>query len=262
MVKGVIEEPGHTIVAPSMPGRPRIVFPLGRGNRGKTLLTRWMIERAFMSGRDVGIADADRTNSSLSSYFENVLSPQSADDSSVMEWFEDILDKHITDQKSLVIDFGGGDLTVKRASLELELVNMLDQEGIDLVAAHLIGPDPDDLAYLATVEENELFAPTRTLLIFNEYCIPKAMPRDEAFIRTVRNHKIIEKTLDRGARLVIMPALPVVHELDRRRIGFFEALAEKSDPGHTPLSRFTRQRVMLWLRDMESAFAEVNHWLP
>ena len=48
---------------------PRAVFAVGRGGRGKTVAYRWMVDRALNQGRDVIVADADRTNQTLAAFF-------------------------------------------------------------------------------------------------------------------------------------------------------------------------------------------------
>jgi hypothetical protein len=53
---------------------PQFIVPLGRGARGKSWWARWAIERAQSQGREIVVADADRTNPTLSSYFEGGLS--------------------------------------------------------------------------------------------------------------------------------------------------------------------------------------------
>jgi hypothetical protein len=47
--------------------QPRLVVPLGRGSRGKTVFVRWAAERALSEGRAPVLADADRTNQELAS---------------------------------------------------------------------------------------------------------------------------------------------------------------------------------------------------
>src|ERR1700680_1102801 len=93
---------------------PRLFVPLGRGSRGKTFVLRWMIERAQAAGRDVVVADLDRTNRTLSEFFEGVVSPPSADDRDALEFLSMLLERQIEERFSLAIDFGGGDLILKR----------------------------------------------------------------------------------------------------------------------------------------------------
>ena len=60
---------------PGASENPRAVFAVGRGGRGKTVVDRWMIDRALNQGRQIIVADADRTNQTLAAFFgELVLS--------------------------------------------------------------------------------------------------------------------------------------------------------------------------------------------
>ena len=67
---------------------PKLFLPVGRGSRGKTFLARWLIDRAQTQGREIVVADADRTNPSLAGYLNGVLTPPSADENEMGEWFK------------------------------------------------------------------------------------------------------------------------------------------------------------------------------
>ena len=64
--------------SPDVEIRPKLILLLGRGSRGKTLLARWMIDRAANAGRTIVAADGDRTNRTLARYFVHAVSPASA----------------------------------------------------------------------------------------------------------------------------------------------------------------------------------------
>lgn len=236
---------------------PRLYIPLGRGSRGKTFLTRWMVERARNGGRDVVVADIDRTNASLSSYFNDAGRPLSADDRDVEAFFSGLIESQIASNSSVVADFGGGDLIIKRLAREIDLTNFLASNGIEAVAIHLIGPDPDDLAYLESVEDGMVFAPPATILVLNEALCPPHRTPHAAFQETINMHDIFKRTLGRGAQLVRMPRLQPSDEINALRLTFQEA-----EHGQTSLGPWKRQQVSLWRRDMELAFAKISTWLP
>lgn len=240
---------------------PKLVVPLGRGSRGKTFLARWIIERANSSGRGVVVADIDRTNATLSEYFEGVVNPPSADDRDVIDFLSSFFEQQIEKRFSGVIDFGGGDLVLKRMAREVNLVEFLAQYKVDPVAVHLIGPDRDDLAYLHSVEQGEIFAPSSTILVLNEALCPPHRTPLAYFESTIRNDPILVRAVQRGARLVRMPALEPAGELDRRRLSF--AAAERGDDGGSHgIGPWKRQQIATWRRAMEAAFAPVSDWLP
>ena len=55
---------------------PKLILTMGRGRIGKSTFVRWAAERAMIMGSLPVIADADRTNATLSAFFENVTSPR------------------------------------------------------------------------------------------------------------------------------------------------------------------------------------------
>lgn len=241
---------------------PSFIVPQGRGGRGKTWWIRWAVERAQSQGREVVVADADRTNATLSAYFDGVVTPPSADDRDVREWLAAFIEQQIESRFTAVMDFGGGDLILKRVAREIGLVEFLAQHGIRPVAVHLIGPDRDDLAYLQDVETDGVFAPDATILVLNEALVPPHKTAASAFAETVRSHPILEQTIARGARLVTMPRLEPASEIDLRRLTFAAAEASRVKEGQAPIGVWKRQQIALWRRAMEAAFAPVADWLP
>ena len=161
-----------------------------------------------------------------------------------------------------LVDLGGGDLLLKQLAREIGLVPFLERHDIRPVALHLIGPDRDDLAYLHDVEQDGLFAPTATVLVLNEALVPARRAIRTAFQDTVLKHPTFLTTLERGAKVVWMPRLEVAHEIDSRRLSFTAAEENQVKPGQPPIGPWNRQLIHNWLRDMETNFAPVAHWLP
>jgi hypothetical protein len=115
------------------------------------------------------------------------------------------------------------------------------------------GPDIDDLAYLADIEQSRAFCPAQTVLVLNEGLIRDARPREPAFAE-VREHSVYKAALKRGAREVWFPKLACMQEVNTRRMLF--AAAEKS------LGLTNRQRVSIWRREVEKELTPVADWLP
>ena len=247
---------------PTPAPEPKLIVPLGRGSRGKTWWVRWAIERAQSQGREVVVADADRTNATLSAFFEGVASPPSADDRDVTEWLAAFVEQQIESRFTALLDLGGGDLILKRVAREMGLVSFLGQYGILPVAVHLIGPNQDDLAYLQEVEADGLFAPEATILVLNEALVPSHRKPRTAFQETIQSNPILTRTLERGARLVWMPRLEPANEIDSRRLTFAAAEAGRVKPDQAPIGPWRRQQIAVWRREMEEAFVPVAGWLP
>jgi len=241
--------------------QPRLVVPLGRGSRGKTVFVRWAAERAIAAGRTPVLADGDRTNQELAGYFDAVVTPPSADELDMREWLATFLEQQIEETFSAFLDLGGGDLILKRVAREMQLVSFLEQHGIQPVAVHFIGPDMEDLAYLRDVEQSDVFAPPATVLVLNEAVVPASRPVKAAF-EPVLTHAIFKAALDRGAKPVWMPRLACIHEVNQRRMTFGAARDGRLNDKQKPIGPWNRQLVAMWLREMESNFATVADWLP
>lgn len=249
---------------PALPeSRPKLVALLGRGTRGKTLVARWMIERALEAGRTPAVADGDRTNQSLARSFAGVLSPPSADDDDVRAWIAGLVDNTLLCHRlDTILDLGGGDLVLKALAREMDLLSWLTGLGVDLVAVHLIGPSSDDMAYLQSVEEGGLLAAPATILVLNEGVVPPGKSPHAAFSATVQAHPILAATVARGARVVSMPRLEPASEIDERGMTLVMAAENQAPAGQTPLGPWRAQQVAMWQRRMAHAFASVQEWLP
>lgn len=132
------------------------------------------VDRALARSREIVIADADRTNATLSAYFQGVVTPPSADDAEMRDWFAAFVERQIAEHFNALIDLGAGDLILKQLAREVGLTAFLERYSIRPVAVHLLGPDPDDLAYLHDVERDGLFAPAATILVLNAALVPLA----------------------------------------------------------------------------------------
>lgn len=260
-LEDTITPTGHPAGTDNTPA-PLFIVPLGRGTRGKTWWVRWAVDRARAQGREVVIADADRTNATLSAFFKPVVAPPSADDAEMRDWFAGFVERQIAERFNALIDLGAGDLILKQLSREIGLTSFLERYGIRPVAVHLLGPDPDDLAYLHDVEESRLFAPDATILVLNEALVPRNRSEKAAFQSTILGHPVFRSTLERGATVVWMPRLSVAHEVDARRLTFTAAEEARVRPGQQPIGPWNRQIICNWLRDMEVNFAPVAHALP
>ena len=239
-----------------------LVFPLGRGARGKSLWLRWAIERALNAGRQLTIVDADRTNPTLAAYFPNVIRPDSAEDDDLERLIRDLTERLMEQPGAAVIDLGGGDLVLKRlARKHRGLVRYLEACSIRGVAAYVFGPDRDDLAYLRDLEEGGLFAPQATILVLNEALVPPNSSTLRLF-EPLMNDPIFLRATERGAIPVFMPRLDPARELDNRRLGFFAAEAGQMGQGHTRIGPWNRSLIRVWREIMEENHRPVARRLP
>jgi hypothetical protein len=234
----------------------------GRGGTGKTFLLRWICERALNAGRSVVIADGDRTNRSLPRFLDGVLTPPSANDPVVLGWLEAIIGKQVEEHFNVIVDLGGGDLVLKRMALELALQAFLQRHGITPAILHMLNPEVESLSYLTSLEEKGLFAPERTALILNEGLVAADNDDDERVFDRVKEHPVFKAAIRRGAIQIVMPRLVPAMDINARHLSFADAAAGKTKEGLPPLNIFRRERVAIWLRAMETAFAPIAEWLP
>ncbi|TXN64894.1 hypothetical protein [Methylobacterium sp. WL6] len=241
--------------------RPRIIVPVGRGTRGKTWLSEYLIATALNTGRPLLVGDGDRQNQSLAARFAGVRTPPSADESEMRGWIAGFIEAVIVSgETDALLDLGAGDLALRRTAKEQELLPWLDDMGVDLVVVHLLGASVEDLAHVAAVEEAGLAAPM-TVLILNEGTVPANRDPAAAFAATIGAHPILAATVARGARLVRLPRLDCAPEMEERGLGLAHALAGRVPDGVAPLGPWAAQQLALWRRRTQIALAPVSDWL-
>jgi hypothetical protein len=244
-------------------GKSKVWFIIGRGKTGKTTLLRFAAEEAAAAERRVLLVDLDRANATLASYFQDVQRPPAGDEAGVTAWLEKLLTFIMTEKAAALIDLGGGDTTLRRLVSEVpDLVATLEAAGVAAVAIYMLGPQPDDLAPLATLEAAG-FQPAATLLVLNEGLIETPVSREEAFARVLR-HSAFKAAAGRGAEVVWMPRLLPAGEIEARRVLFGQAErgAVREGRKQTPLGPFDQARVRAWLRAMRAELAGVGSWMP
>lgn len=233
----------------------------GRGRVGKSTLLRWVIDRARNAGRLVTVADGDRNNATLTAYYRDACRPVSAEQEDAKAWLTSLLNGMAEDQRSVVLDLGGGDRLLAEYGRDLALVEFCRDIGAEPLALVCLGPDLDDLAHAVAMEDAAGFAPERTVLVLNEGLVPVGRQPDRAFAPLVARPEF-RALLDRGAQVVAMPRLPCMADVDARRLDFFAAAEGAKGVGGVPLGPVQRSQTKAWIRRMEEAFAPVSSWLP
>ena len=251
-----------TPVGHSVSRTPCYVVAFGRGNSGKSTGLRYLGERALSAGRDVLICDCDRNNQTLTAFFGDAVErPDYPDDDSAIAFLNRCADSIAGSSLSVVLDMGGGDLVFPRYARSLQLVTLLEENGIRPVAMHFVGPALDDLTTLQEIEQSGAFCPKATMIVLNAGLIRDTRAPDAAF-KAVRDHETVKAAEARGAVVVTMPRLACMHEIDQRRLTFADAQKGRVKSGQEPLGLTMRQMVAIWRRGMESAFTPAEEWLP
>ena len=257
--------PPKTILsaAPDDPRRIRLTVVDGRGNGGKTFLVRWAVSRALNEGRPPPIiADADVSNRTLGAYFPGMVAePPNADPIVLAKWTESRIEQALRERRDIILDFGAASQVFRHLALELGLEEFLLQQGCDPIVLHVLNPEVESLSALSILETGRLFAPVRTALILNDGVVPVGMVEADAFA-AVRGHPVFGAAVKRGALPIAMPRCTAARAVNSRFLPFHEAALRQVRDGQEPLGLLEAQRVTMWLRAMEMAFASILEWLP
>ena len=243
-------------------GKKKVIFFVGRGKTGKTMLIRWLSETALASDVPFLMADMDPTNDTFSKYIDGVARPSEPGDPALsLKWLESLLQHAMGTGMSLFVDLGGGDTTLRRLVIQSpDLVSMFEEAGFAVVLLYTVGPQEEDLSPLATMSALGLL-PAATAIVLNEGLVEVGEGRDAAFARISR-HSVFKAALNRGAVPVWMPKLLPAAQVEMRRLHFRDAAAGHNGQGNSPLGPFDRARVGTWLKAMDANFEGIKTWLP
>jgi hypothetical protein len=251
-------------VALDLSSTPKVLFLIGPGGSGKTMLARWIADRMNERGGEAIIAALDPQNRSLASWYDGVATPETSDSASTARWLRELLGHLLDAKQSALLDFGGGDTALTRTIVATpDLADALQQGGVEPVAIYTLTPRVDDLATLISLESTG-FRPRATMLVLNEGRVDDGIARDTAFAR-VRRHSAFRSAETHGAVPVWMPKLdPVVAlDIEGKRLHFTQARDGIVPAGKTfrPAGWTKRLEVKAWLDRITREFSGVSSWL-
>jgi hypothetical protein len=236
-----------------------MVIAGGRGKTGKSTLLRFAIEQCFARGGEPVIADADRTNPTLTAFFPNSSTrPQSTENDDVRLWLDALVDGQIDSRSTIYLDLGGGDQMLKQWTRDMDIGPFLTRYDIVPVLLHVLGSDLDDLTYLRDLES--VFSPTHTAIILNEGVVPSGKTPMTAF-RPIVERPEYQSAIGRGVQTVMMPRLGCMQDVDRRRLSFANAETGTVKDGQEKFPPTMQQQVVMWRRAMATAFAPISSWI-
>jgi hypothetical protein len=246
--------------------RPVLIIAVGRQRVGKTAVLNTTIQFVRKHGANVEIWNADTLNAShsLSLFFDDVREPGSARPEDVKVWIEGRFMDMVEKRYDAILDVGGGDTALSRLVDELPVVSTLEDEGIRVVLAHVLGPEMADLDYLAGFLKGSRFAPEATLLVLNEGLILSQRSPEAAFAE-VKKHPAFLDARKNGAVPVSFPRLPCMADVTDRGLTFEDAMNGLAKNGKPPLSLFNKPRVRRWwTEDVMRFFVDEVPllWLP
>ncbi|MBS0641424.1 MAG: hypothetical protein JSS43_16260, partial [Proteobacteria bacterium] len=235
--------------------RPKLLLAIGSGHTGKSLLLRWIAERAAERDGQVILATI-APNRTLKHYFPEAITPEGNSTSSGAQFLESFLDVVAEDKTPAVLDFPGDDTALLHLLDQgLDPIGMMAESGVEVVALYTLSPRVEDLTAMAQLAAKG-FTPKATALILNKgLTADPTVPPEPAFDQVVE-HSAFRAAVERGAVTVWMPRLYAAKAIEDRRLLFGQA---RSGPELGPSDR---SRTHHWLAAMERAFAGIASWLP
>jgi hypothetical protein len=228
-------------------GKPKVIFLIGRGGSGKTVLGRYLLERAQEAKRPTIAAALDPVNRTLANYVSDVAQPETSDPADSARFLRELLGFAMQEKQSVVVDLGGGDTTLATVLDEMpDLAAVMESAGVAAVALYLLTPRIDDIAPFLSLG----FQPAATAFVCN-----RVTPGD---FGPLLEQRAIREALTAGAREVHMPRLDAdaTAFIEQRRLSFAQAAK-----GEKAIGPWRAAQVRNWLRAMDAAFAGIGTWL-
>jgi hypothetical protein len=239
-------------------GKPKVVMLFGPGRSGKSLLARWIAERAETGGRPIPLFTMDTARQTLRSFFPGANAPPSPQ--GAQRFLEQALSYLMESRETGLIDFGA-DATIRHMT---GVVEMMRGAGVEPVALYLLTPREGDLTVLARMEMARVQPPATALLLNIGTSTVLTAESGEAEIRAefarITGHSAFKAAVGRGAVVRWMPRLKPAADIEKHLLSF-KAAAETTE-GSRRLGFFDRVSVKGWLEQMDEQFADLWSWLP
>ena len=240
---------------------PVLAVGLGRGFGGKSTGLSELVWRARNQGREVIVADGDARSKTLASMFPEATSPATEELPDVKEWLSGILNRMVEEQRSAVLDLGGGDRVLQEYGRDLLLVEFCEEYGIEPLALYFLGPEEEDLKHVLSIWEAGYFRPKKTFLVLNEGVIREGKTMAGAFDQTLSDPGLA-KMIEDGAVPIMMKRLACMDLVRKSGIGFYSAATGGKGAAGKPLDPTYAFMVKKWLRDLEGERMAQAGWLP
>ena len=249
--------------APALPGKPTILAAIGRQRVGKTSFENALAQVVKEKGGDVEVVNADTLNRShsISTFHPGATTAPNVSMAEQALWMERTLTRIMGEGRDAIIDVGGGHTALHQVIEETPLAELMEDAGISLVVAYVLGPDAADIDYLDMLMNENKFHPHRSLVVLNEGLAPQGHNPITAF-KTTREHPVVRQVLARGGHVVSFPALKAMGEVTKRGLPYRTLLNSfDKDRSITP---FDMHRIRRWYEQDFSDFLRTipAGWLP
>lgn len=245
--------------------QPLLWITLGRQRVGKTTLLNAAVQYFRGLGCPIEVWNADQQNRShsLSTFFPDALSVPQGGAEDVKRWIEERMTDQVAKRYNAALDVGGGATGFTQLIGEVPLAGELEEQGIRVVGLFCIGPERADIDYLEQFAEQDAFLPSATVIVLNGGLVLTGRSAKAAFAPML-DHPAVQAAMERGARVVPMPALTCMSQVTDRGLTFRDAAAGVAKPDQEPLSFFDRARVnRWWTREIPAFFGSFpSEWIP
>jgi hypothetical protein len=102
--------PSTVVTGIDLTGRPKLLMTFGPGRSGKTLVLRWLAERALERNVEINLATVDAARPALKLFFPEVIAPGAPE--RVTFWLERMISRLMSAPRHVAIDFGA-DMTLE-----------------------------------------------------------------------------------------------------------------------------------------------------
>jgi hypothetical protein len=238
--------------------RPVLAIGLGRGGGGKSTVLAELVWRAEAQGRRVIVADGDTRSKTLTGLFPDAMRPETEEMPDIKAFLTGLLNRMAKEQKSAVLDLGGGDRALLELGRDLRLVEFCARRGIEPLAIFCLGPDTEDLSHIYSIFEAGYFRPERMILFLNEGVIRNGQTVAGAFNERLDDERFGE-IVTAGAKPILLTRLACMNLVRASSAGFYRAAAGAA--GLDPVEEFMIED---WLSALEAARhgVGVSEWLP
>jgi hypothetical protein len=245
--------------------KPVLLIALGRQRVGKTVVLNTAIQ--YLKERDAKfkILNSDTLNKthSLTRFHNDTVEVPSSDREDMKAWLQAQFRAQMAERFDAILDVGGGDTPLERLIEEVPIVSVLQQHGICLVIALVLGPDMADVDYLERFTERSTLMPDGMLIVLNGGLVLTGRSTDFAFSE-VMQHSAVNAAMANGALVSVFPRLACMQDVTDRHLTFTEAMNGAKGTGSQPFCPFDQARVhRWWTHEVPEFFGEIPpEWLP
>jgi len=237
----------------------------GLGHRGKSTMARVLAERAADGGREIVIADADRTmptSPTLERFLTGVIHPGDVTEDQMHDWYGDLIDSWyrglvdpaIKVKASLLIDTPGGDHSWPEFRQTVGLDERLSslEVRIRVVEVLILGPDTAELNIFKETKHG-VKQSKDLLIVLNEGIDSAGSAGERAFADVLKN-KDFQAATKAGAPYIFLPRLRCMPHVNGDNLTFRKA--------QSTLGLTNSGEVSSWRKRIEERLVKVQDMLP